>query len=150
MPLKKYYWVYFELYWLFNIILLLVSLMVEFGSSLSFLTAFVAAIVVGQLFVKNHRRTPTASEKKRLVWASLAISWGSSLGLTLLALLLMTWAGENMDFLSQIFVSGSLTLIVLLTIVVLLAISYGMIRWAYGGLTTRLATTTLKNRSCCF
>lgn len=146
MPLRKYYWAYLGLYWLFNIILLLVSLMVEFNSSLSFLTAFIAAIVVGQLFVKDHRRAPNAVEKKRLVWASLAISWGSSLCLTLVALAFMAWAGEDMAFFSQIFALGGLTSIVLVALVVLLAISYGMIRWAYGGITTRMAATSIKNR----
>lgn len=146
MPLRKYYWAYLGLYWLCNIILLLVSLMVEFNSSLSFLTAFIAAIVVGQLFVKDHRRAPNAVEKKRLVWASLAISWGSSLCLTLVALAFMAWAGEDMAFFSQIFASGGLTSIVLVALVVLLAISYGMIRWAYGGITTRMAATSIKNR----
>lgn len=139
MPLKKYYWAYLGLYWLFNIILLLISLMVEFGSSLSFLTAFIAAIVVGQMFVKDQRRAPSSVEKKRLVWASLVISWGSSLFLTVLALVFMAWAGENMAFFSQISASGGLIAMVLVAILVLFAISYAMTSWAYGGLTRKFA-----------
>ncbi|RYY78161.1 MAG: hypothetical protein EOO69_11930 [Moraxellaceae bacterium] len=138
MSLKKYYWAYFGLYILFNVILFAVSFFIDFGSSLSFLTAFVAAISTGQIFVKDQRRAPNPAEKKRLVWGSLAISWGSSLLLTLVALALMTWAGDNMAFI-QTLRSGVFLLTMLVILMVLLLISYAMTSWAYGGMANRFA-----------
>lgn len=146
MSLKKYYWAYFGLYLLFNVILFAVSFFIDFGSSLSFLTAFIAAISTGQLFVKDQLRAPNLAEKKRLVWASLAISWGSSLVLTIIALLFMAWAGENMAFLNQILHSGVFMLMMLAILGVLFLLSYAMTRWAYGGMANRLALKIRKNQ----
>lgn len=145
MNLKKYYWAYFGLYILFNVILLAISFFIDFGSSLSFLTAFMAAITTGQLFVKDQFRAPNPAEKKRLLWASLAISWGSSLVLTLVALGFMAWAGENMAFLSQSLSSGIGLAIILIVLIILFLISYAMISWAYGGMTSRLAVKIKKS-----
>lgn len=146
MSLKKYYWAYFGLYLLFNVILFAVSFFIDFGSSLSFLTAFIAAISTGQLFVKDQLRAPNLVEKKRLVWASLAISWGSSLVLTIIALLFMAWAGENMAFLNQTLHSGVFMLMMLAILSVLFLLSYAMTRWAYGGMANRLALKIRKNQ----
>ncbi len=145
MNLKKYYWAYFGLYILFNVMLLAISFFIDFGSSLSFLTAFMAAITTGQLFVKDQFRAPNLAEKKRLLWASLAISWGSSLVLTLVALAFMAWAGENMAFLSQTLSSGTGLAIILIVLVILFLISYAMISWAYGGMARMLAVKIKKS-----
>lgn len=143
MSLKKYYWVYFGLYVLFNVILFTVSFFIDFGSSLSFLTAFIAAMSTGQIFVKDQSRAPIPAEKKRLVWGSLTISWGSSLVLTIIALALMAWAGEDMAFV-QTLRSAVFLLIMLATLIVLFLISYAMTSWAYGGMAQRAANMLKK------
>ena len=104
-----------------------------------------AAITTGQLFVKDQFRAPNPAEKKRLLWASLAISWGISLLLTLVALAFMAWAGENMAFLNQTLSSGIGLAIILIVLIILFLISYAMISWAYGGMARMLAVKIKKS-----
>jgi uncharacterized membrane protein len=51
------------------------------GSSTNLVGTAVAAMATAHFFVRTHGRAPTAEERKKLAWLSLAAVWGVALGM---------------------------------------------------------------------
>ena len=89
--LKSYYWLYSKVFLLTTIAVFFISA-VSFivGIILAFIVPFIAALSTAQKFVNDQLRAPEITEKKNLVWVSLAI--------TLLTSLALTWASALILF----------------------------------------------------
>ncbi len=138
MSLKKYFWIYLGIYIAISILIMVISAFIEIGNGPGIMVPFIAAMTTGQYFVKDHFRIPDAAEKKRLVWGSLAISWGASIIVAVIFVALQAIVGD-LSSLKQMVSSGGFMLIMLLILAVVFLISYAMTSWAYGGLLNKLA-----------
>ncbi len=77
----------------FTIILITVSIIfsllgIEANSSLTIIAQMSACSYVISIFIKNHKRLPTKTEKTILFWYTFLASWGVSIVLFLLLLLI--------------------------------------------------------------
>lgn len=146
MSLKKYFWIYFGIYLAISILLSVVGLFIDIGSGPAFIMPILAAITTGQYFVKDHSRIPDAGEKKRLVWGSLAISWGTSLIFAAIFVVLQGITSDLTEFRKMASDSGFIFFMLIILAVIFL-MSYALTSWAYGGLLTKMAAKMNKANS---
>ena len=139
MSLKKYFWIYFGLYLVLSALIAVIGAFINIGSGASIIAPFAAAVSTGQFFMKDHLRAPDAAEKKRLVWGSLAISWGASVIALLVILAVIKATGEDISQFTEMASSGMFMAIMLVILILVFLITYAMTSWAYGGFLTKMA-----------
>lgn len=121
------YVVRFTLAYLFLIILLaVVETLLELDSnSGGAIAAMVAALLASAKFVEEHKRIPSKSEKRRLVWYSFAASWGVSLLLFIPVVMLTGEGGELLEMLGGISPGLLLGVVLFISLLSLALISFG-------------------------
>ena len=117
---------------LFAIISMVIS---SAGSSGTVLGPFLAALIIGGLFVKNEKRAPNLQDRKVLTWGSFAIF--ILLNAALIALAIFGGAFAELQADSD---STRIVMIILgVAVCVIGPIVFFMMRWAYGGLARKQA-----------
>jgi len=116
------------------------------GSSGSVLAPFLAAMIVGQIFVKSEKRSPNNQERNRLT----LYSFGVFLAINISLLALVFTVGGLGDVLPDGEISSSLLTIIAVVFAILSLIVFFMVRWAYGGLTQKIAAKTLDDQNSTF
>ena len=139
MSLKKYFWIYLGLYLAISMLLTVIGTFINIGAGPSIIVPFAAAVSTGQFFMKDHLRAPNDAEKKRLVWGSLAITWGVSVIALLVILAVIKATGEDMSQFTDMASSGVFMAIMLVVLILVFLISYAMTNWAYGSFLTKMA-----------
>lgn len=117
---------------LFAIISMVIS---SAGSSGTVLGPFLAALIIGGLFVKNEKRAPNLQDRKVLTWGSFAIFILLNAALIALAIFGGAFAELQVDS------DGARIVMIFLGIAlcVIGPIVFFMMRWAYGGLARKQA-----------
>ena len=117
---------------LFAIISMIIS---SAGSSGTVLGPFLAALIIGGLFVKNEKRAPNLQDRKVLTWGSFAIFILLNAALIALAIFGGAFAELQVDS------DGARIVMIFLGIAlcVIGPIVFFMMRWAYGGLARKQA-----------
>lgn len=116
------------------------------GSSGTVVAPFLAAMFIGEYFVKKEHRAPNDAERSFLTRGSFAIFVGLNLVLTGLAVL----GGAFAELQSDTDGSRVLWVIIGLMCLIIFPIVYFMMRWAYGGLTRKRAAKLLGDQSDTF
>jgi len=116
------------------------------GSTGSVIAPFLAAMVVGQIFVKSEKRAPNNEERNRLTFFSFGVFLVINISLISLAFSAGAFDGVFSDGDS----GGPLLTMFAVIFTVLLLIVFFMMRWAYGGLTQKFATKILEDQQNTF
>lgn len=143
--LKSYYWLYSKVFLLTTIAVSFISA-VSFivGSILAFIVPLIAALSTAQKFVNDQLRAPEITEKKNLVWVSLAITLLTSLALTWASALILFPHVEWKDVFSFFSSEGVVAAIMLVVLIVGFLINYLMLNWAYGSFAATTASDLKK------
>jgi len=139
-PLSSYL-LYFALAYVGMLILFAVISMFisSAGSSGSVIAPFIAAMLIGEFFIKRESRAPNDAERSALTLGSFMIF--AAINIALLALAFLGGAfGEGFSDLGGV---GGLAVIVGIIFIVICLIVFFMMRWAYGGLTRKRAEKLL-------
>lgn len=116
------------------------------GSSGSVIAPFLAAMIIGEFFVKKENRAPSDEERNALTLGSFFIFVAINLALLALAFV----GGAFGDVFSEADGAGSITTILGVVLLILFVIVFFMMRWAYGGLTRKRADKLLGHQSNTF
>jgi len=116
------------------------------GSSGSVVAPFLAAMIIGEFFVKKENRAPNDEERNALTLGSFFIFVVINVALLALAFV----GGAFGDAFSETGGLGTITTILGIVLLVLFTIVFFMIRWAYGGLTRKRAEKLLGDQSNTF
>jgi len=116
------------------------------GSTGSVVAPFLAAMMVGELFIKRENRAPNEAERNALTLGSFMIF--ATINIALLALAFV--GGAFGDVFSETGATGKLTTIIGAVLLILCFIVFFMMRWAYGGLTRKRAEKLSGNQSNTF
>ncbi|WP_026940940.1 ABZJ_00895 family protein [Hellea balneolensis] len=116
------------------------------GSSGAVIAPFLAAMIIGELFIKREQRGPDEAERKALTSRSFLIFAVINIALIGLAYLGGAFGEISLDG------NGAALLGAILGgfILVIFLIVFFMIRWAYGGITRKRAEKLLQNQSNTF
>ncbi len=116
------------------------------GSSGSIIAPFLAAMIIGEFFIKKENRAPNDEERNSLTLGSFFIF--VALNLTLLAIAFV--GGAFGDAFSEAGRLGTITTILFIVLLIVFAIVFFMMRWAYGGLTRKRAEKLLGDKNSTF
>ncbi|MFI8773115.1 ABZJ_00895 family protein [Gordonia sp. NPDC062954] len=119
-----------------GLVLAFIGTFLDIGSGASAIVPMIAAMSAGDRFVRDHGRIPTSSEKWALVNASFAIA----VVLTAVTILAMVLTAPDAPLAIVDAVGWVLTVVLLIAG---LLVTYGLIWFGYGWLTSR----TLRNRT---
>lgn len=146
-PLSSYL-LYFALAYVGILILFAVisTFLSSAGSSGSVIAPFVAAMLIGELFVKRENRAPSDEERDALTFGSFFIF----VALNIVLLALAFFGGAFGDVFAETDRLGMLTTILAIVLIVIFAITFFMMRWAYGGLTRKRANKLLGDNNSTF
>ena len=138
------YWLYFAFAYVGMLILFaIVSMFISSaGSSGSVIAPFIAAMIIGQFFVKKENRTPNDSERNSLTMGSFLIFLAINA-----ALLGLAFYGGALGEISGI---GGFAMILGLMLALISVLVFFMMRWAYGGLTRKYAAKLLGDQNSTF
>lgn len=128
---------------LFTIISMFIS---SAGSSGSIVAPFLAAMIIGEFFIKKENRAPNNAERKALTWGSFLIFLAINIALVALAYI----GGAFGDISVGGNGVGTLVLIVAALMTLLCVAVFFMMRWAYGGLTRKRAVKLLGKQTDTF
>ena len=116
------------------------------GSSGSVIAPFLAAMIIGEFFVKKENRAPNDNERNALTLGSFFIFVAINL-----ALLAIAFVGRAFgDAFSDVGGLGGITTILGILLIVLFTIVFFMMRWAYSGLTRKRAEKLLGDHNNTF
>ncbi len=116
------------------------------GSSGSVIAPFLAAMLIGDFFVKKENRAPNDTERNALTWGSFLIFAGINIALLALAFV----GGAFGDVFSEAGGAGSITTVLGIVLLIIFAVVFFMMRWAYGGLTQKRADRLLGDQNNTF
>lgn len=138
------YWLYFAFAYVGMLILFaIISMFISSaGSSGSVIAPFIAAMVIGQFFVKKENRAPNEAERNSLTLGSFVIFL--AINAALLGLIVV---GGGVGELSGI---GGFTMILGVMLALISVLVFFMMRWAYGGLTRKYAVKILGDQNSTF
>jgi len=128
---------------LFTIISMFIS---SAGGSASIIAPFIAAMLIGELFIKRENRAPNDTERGALTLGSFIIF--VTINLAIVALMFLS--GGLGDAFADGGGTGVLAIVIGLVFLVIFLIVFFMIRWAYGGLTRKRAEKLLGHQSDTF
>jgi len=116
------------------------------GNSGSVIAPFLAAMIIGEFFVKKENRAPNDDERNALTLGSFFIFVAINI-----ALLALAFAGGAFgDAFSEAGSLGTITTVLGIVFLILFAIVFFMMRWAYGGLTRKRAEKLLGDQGNTF
>jgi len=121
---------------LFTIVSMFIS---SAGTSGSIVAPFLAAMIIGEVFIKAEKRAPNDGERSRLTLGSFIIFIAINIALLGLAY----FGGAFNDLSLETNTMGTLSTILGVVLLIMFAIVFFMIRWAYGGLTRKRAAKLL-------
>ncbi|MDA8708662.1 ABZJ_00895 family protein [Hellea sp.] len=116
------------------------------GSSGTVIAPFIAAMIIGEVFVKKESRAPNDEERNALTLGSFFIFVAINVALLALAFV----GGAFGDVFSETGSFGAITTILSVLLLVVFVIVFFMMRWAYGGLTRKRAEKLLGDRNNTF
>jgi len=116
------------------------------GSSGTVVAPFLAAIIIGDFFIKKENRAPNNQERNALTLGSFLIY--AAINIALLALAFV--GGAFGDAFSETGGTGSLTTVIVAVLLFLFVVVFFMIRWVYGGLTRKRAEKLLGHQNNTF
>ena len=138
------YWLYFSFAYVGMLILFaIISMFISSaGSSGSVIAPFIAAMIIGQFFVKKENRAPSDAERNSLTTVSFLIFL--AINAALLGLVFLSGG------LGELSGSGGFVIILGVMLALISVLVFFMIRWAYGGLTRKYATKLLGDQNSTF
>jgi len=116
------------------------------GGSGTVIAPFLAAMIIGEFFIKKENRAPNDSERKVLTMGSFAIFIAINLSLLALAF----FSGGLGDGFADAGGTGAMAIILGFIFLVICLIVFFMMRWAYGGVTRKRAEKLLGDQSSTF
>lgn len=116
------------------------------GSSGTVIAPFLAAMMIGEFFIKKERRAPNDAERNALTMGSFFIFAAINIVLLVLAFVGGALGDIEVDGNGFALISGLL----ILFLGVLFLIVFFMMRWAYGGLTRKRAEKLLGDQNSTF
>ena len=146
-PLSSYLLYYAFAYVGILILFAIISMVISSaGSSGAVIGPFLAAMMIGEFFIKKENRAPNEAERNALTLGSFLIFAAINIALLLLAFL----GGGFGDAFSEAGGAGTITAIIGVVLIFLCLIVFFMMRWAYGGLTRKRAEKLLGDQNNTF
>lgn len=141
--LRQYYIMYGALYIAFILAVTFIGSLMGSGlGGFTVIIPFIAALVTAQRFVKIERRTPSDLERNALTIWSFIVFIIIGLALSVLQFMLR---GGSADIIAQLQAEAGLqgVMIAIVFLLVMFAIVFFMMRWAYGGLIRKMSANIL-------
>jgi uncharacterized membrane protein len=121
---------------------ILYAIDIDGNSGVSIAILMASAMYTAIKFIQDNKRIPNKSEKTKLVWSSLAVSWLLSV-ILFVALILFMEGFQGLAVISELI--AELNTFLLLAILVLVSLIYlALLSWSYGGLAKKQYEKLLK------